>query len=82
MPIQVTYETIVTRNNIFWKLVCGYCLCYCKTFSLVPDFTVYTKKLFTEVCSILFVPLKIKLHCKSKENHQYRKTLLSMIDSV
>ena len=30
---------IVTRNNIVWKLACGYCLCYCKTFSLVPDST-------------------------------------------
>ena len=23
---------IATRNNILWKLVSGYCLCYCKTF--------------------------------------------------
>ena len=34
---------IVTRNNIVWKLARGYCLCYCKTFSLVPDSTECTK---------------------------------------
>ena len=31
------------RNNIVWKLTRGYCLCYCKTFSLVPDSTECTK---------------------------------------
>ena len=31
--------SIVTRNNIVWKLAHSYCLCYCKTFSLVPDST-------------------------------------------
>ena len=30
---------IVTRNNIVWKLERGYCLCYCKTFSLVSGST-------------------------------------------
>ena len=34
---------IVTRNNIVWKLVRGYCLCYCKTFLLVPGSTECTK---------------------------------------
>ena len=34
---------IVIRNNIVWKLARGYCLCYCKTFSLVPDSTECTK---------------------------------------
>ena len=34
---------IVTRNNIFWKPARGYCLCYCKTFSLVPDPTECTE---------------------------------------
>ena len=34
---------IVTRNNIVWKLARSYCLCYCKTFSLVPDSTERTK---------------------------------------
>ena len=29
--------------NIVWKLARGYCLCYCKTFSLVPDSTECTK---------------------------------------
>ena len=33
----------VTRNNIVWKLARGYCLCYCKTFSLLPDSTECTK---------------------------------------
>ena len=32
------FLNIVTRNNIVWKLARGYCLCYCKTFSQVPDF--------------------------------------------
>ena len=27
--------TIVRRNNIVWKLGRGYCLCYCKNFSVV-----------------------------------------------
>ena len=40
-------ENIVTRNNIIWKLARGYFLCYCKTFSLVPDSAEGTK-LFTE----------------------------------
>ena len=37
---------IITRNNIVWKLARGYCLCYCKTFSLVPDSTECTKFFF------------------------------------
>ena len=52
--------SIATRNNIVWKLACGYCLCYCKTFSLVPDSTECTKFIFTEECSTLFVLPKIK----------------------
>ena len=51
---------IVTRNNIVWKLACGYCLCYCKTFSLVPDSTECTKIFVTEKCGTLFTPPKIK----------------------
>ena len=38
------------------------------------------KFLFTEEYSTLFVSTKIKQYYMSKENHQYRKTLLSMID--
>ena len=57
---EMIFQIIVTRNNIVWKLAHGYCLCYCKTFSLVPDSTECTKKIFTEECSTLFVPLKIK----------------------
>ena len=37
---------IVARNSIVRKLARGYCLCYCKTFSLVPDSTECTKFLF------------------------------------
>ena len=51
---------IVARNSIVRKLARGYCLCYCKTFSLVPDSTECTKFFFTEKCSTLFVPPKIK----------------------
>ena len=36
-------HNIVTRNNIVWKLAHGYCLCYCKTFLLVPDSTECTE---------------------------------------
>ena len=57
---KVQYLIIVTRNNIVWKLVRGYCLCYCKTFSLVPDSTECTKTFVTEKCSTLFVSPKIK----------------------
>ena len=35
---------------------------------------------FTEKCSTLFVPPKIKYYHRLIENHQYRQTLLSMID--
>ena len=50
---------IVTRNNIVWKLARGYCLCFCKTFSLVPDSTECTKNFVTEKYSALFVSPKI-----------------------
>ena len=48
------------KKYIAWKLARGYCLCYCKTFSLVPDSTECTKNYFTEECSILFVSPKVK----------------------
>ena len=51
---------IVTRNNMASKLARRYCLCYCETFSLVPDFTECTQIFVTEECSTLFVPPKIK----------------------
>ena len=57
---KVQYLIIVTRNNIVWKLVCGYCLCYCKTFSLVPDSTECTKIFVPEKYSRLIVSPKIK----------------------
>ena len=34
---------IVTRNNIVQKHARGYCLCHCKTFSLVLDSTECTE---------------------------------------
>ena len=49
--IIVMILNIVTRNNIVWKLLRGYCLCYCKTFSLVPGSTECTKSFITEKCS-------------------------------
>ena len=68
------YFTIVTRNNIVWELARGYCLCYYKKFSLVPDSTQWTKSFATEKYSTLFVPLKIigqKIkNYRSKENHR------------
>ena len=39
---------IVTKYNIVWKLARGYCLRYCKTFSLVPDSTGCTEMFFTK----------------------------------
>ena len=41
---KMAVQNIVTTNNIVWKLARGYCLCYCKTFSLVPDSTECTKE--------------------------------------
>ena len=40
-------KTIVTRNKIVWRLAHGYCSCYWKTFSLVPD---------SAECTIFFSP--------------------------
>ena len=57
---------IVTRNNIVWKLASA-------RLQSAQSF-------LTEECSTLFVPPKIKQCFRSKKtNHQYRKTLLSMI---
>ena len=36
-----------------WKLARGYCLCYCKSFSLVPDSTECTKIFVAKKCSTL-----------------------------
>ena len=40
------------------------------------------KFFFTKECSTLFVSSKIKQYYRSKENHQYRKMLLSVIDFI
>ena len=72
--IKIIHKDIVTRNNIVWKLACGYCLCNCKTFPLVPNATECTKIFATEKCSTLLLSPKIKYHkikyYNSKENHQ------------
>ena len=56
---------IVTRNNIVWKLARGYCLCYCKTFSLVPGST----KNFLRKCAVHYL-----YHLKSNNIVSQRKT--------
>ena len=52
--------TIVTRNSIVWKLTRGYCLCYCKTFLLVPGSTECTNIFVAAKCITLFMSPKIK----------------------
>ena len=39
---------MVTTKNVVWKRARGYCLCYCKTFSLVPDW-VHKKPFLQEI---------------------------------
>ena len=63
-------ETIVTRNNIVWKLARGYFLCYCKTFSLVPDSTDCTKFLLPKSVAHLCHLKSNNIGQRSKENHQ------------
>ena len=41
--------SIVTRNNIVQKLVDAYCLCYCKTFLLVPHSRVHKNFCYRKV---------------------------------
>ena len=67
---------IVTRNNIVWKLVRGYSLCYCKTFSLVPDSPECTKILLPN--GVLHYLCHLKLNniigewkTTNKEKHFY-----------
>ena len=78
--IYIIGHIIVTRNNIVWKLARGY-LCYCKTFSLVPGSTECTKNILLK-CAVHYLYHLKSNNNKSKEYHQYRKTLLSMIDFV
>ena len=72
---------IVTRNNIVRKLIRGYCLCYCKTFLLVPDSTQCKKKIYYQKSGVYYL-------CHLKSNHiGQRKSTdkekhLSMIDFV
>ena len=39
---------MVTKKVIVWELARGYCLCYCKTFSLVRDLTECIKSITEE----------------------------------
>ena len=71
------------RNNIVWKLACGYCLSYCKIYSLVPD---------SEECIHFFSPnsaVHYFYHLKSnnivgqrKTNNTEKYLYASMIDFV
>ena len=60
--------TIITRNNIVWKLARGYYLCYCKTFSLVPNSTECTN-FFLSKCAVHYL-----YHLKSNNIINQRKT--------
>ena len=56
----------VTRNNIVWKLKRGYCICYCKTFLLVPDPTECKKNIFCQKVQYII--------CATLNNIGQRKT--------
>ena len=58
---------IVTRNNIVRKLARDYCLCYCKTFSIVPDST--ECKFFLPKSTVYYL-----YHLKSSNTIAQRKT--------
>ena len=67
---------IVTRNNIVWKLARCYCLCYCKTFSLVPDFTgciknVLLKRVVHYLCHLKSNNIIGQRKTTNKEKHFY-----------
>ena len=67
---------IVTRKNIVWKLACSYCLCYCKTFSLVPDFTgciknVLLKRVVHYLCHLKSNNIIGQRKTTNKEKHFY-----------
>ena len=56
------------HRAIVWKLARGYCLCYCKTFTLMPDST---------ECTIFFLPKRAVhyfYHLKSSNIIGQRKT--------
>ena len=56
--VHLKSQSMVTRNSIVCKLARGYCLCYCKTFSLVADSTECAKIFLTEKCSAFLCHLK------------------------
>ena len=60
--------SVVTRNNIVCKLARGCCLCYCKSFSLVPDSTECTK-FFLPKSAVHYL-----YHLKSSNTIGQRKT--------
>ena len=49
------HESWSKRNNIVWKLACGYCLCYCESFSLVSDSTDGKKVQFLPWCVVHYL---------------------------
>ena len=49
------HESCSKRNNIVWKLACGYCLCYCENFSLVSDSTDGKKVQFLPWCVVHYL---------------------------
>ena len=63
----------VSRKSIVWKLARGYFLCYCLTFSLVPNPKKCEKRFFIDDCSTLFVLYKIQ-PLKSSNIAGQRKT--------
>ena len=67
---------------IVWKLARGYFLCYCKTFSLVPDSTECAKKNLPKIAVYYLYHLKSNNILVQWENQQCKKTLLYMIDFV
>ena len=69
---------MVTRKNIVWKLQRDYCLCYCKTFSLLPDPTQCTK-IFTVHYSYY---LKLNNIIAQKKTTNVEKKVLSMISGL
>ena len=74
------YQNIVTRNNIVWKLARGYCLCYCKTFSLVPDSTECT--IFLQRSAVHYsYHLKSNIIGQRKTNLKLSCTQLILVNS-
>ena len=71
------------RNNIVWKVTRDYCLCYCETFSLVPDSTECAKNFLPKsVVDYLYHLKSNNIIGQRKTTNTENQTLLSMIDFV